>query len=67
MSIAHYSKSEMLPFIVPILSYYKTFPWAAVVGQKVLQELESIFDSRYFMVSSELNLLNTILLEDKED
>lgn len=56
-----------LGFIMPVLPYYKTFPWAAVVGQRVLQELESIFDSRYFMVSSELNLLNTILLEDKED
>jgi hypothetical protein len=50
--------------VIPVLAQYQSFPWAAVAGNKILQELESTFSDRYFMVSNELNLLNTILLED---
>lgn len=50
--------------VMPVLAQYQSFPWAAVVSRRLLQELESVFSDRYFMVSNELNLLNTILLED---
>jgi hypothetical protein len=53
--------------VMPVLPIYQDFPWAAVVGQRAISQLETIFDNRYFMVSSELNLLNTILLEDSDE
>jgi len=52
--------------VMPVISQYQSFPWAAVAGRRVYTQLETIFDDRYFMASSELNLLNTILLEDEE-
>lgn len=53
--------------VMPVLPRYQAFPWAAVVGQRAIHQLEPVFDNRYFMASSELNLLNTILLEDHDD
>jgi hypothetical protein len=53
--------------VMPVLPIYQEFPWAAVVGQRTISQLETVFDKRYFMASSELNLLNTILLEDSDE
>lgn len=50
--------------VMPVVAKYQDFPWAAVVGQRTMSHLDLIFDNRYFMASSELNLLNTLLLED---
>lgn len=52
--------------VMPVIAQYQAFPWAAVAGRRMTAQLETIFDDRYFMASSELNLLNTILLEDEE-
>lgn len=51
---------------MPVVSKYRAFPWAAAAGYQISAHLETIFDDRYFMASGELNLLNTILLEDEE-
>ncbi len=51
--------------VMPVVPKYQTFPWVAVAGQRVFNQLENTFSNRYFMASSELNLLNTILLEDE--
>ncbi|MDF5706138.1 MAG: helicase [Nostoc sp. S4] len=53
--------------IIPVLSHYRTFPWVAVAGRRIFTQLETVFSDRYFMASNELNLLNTILLEDEAD
>ncbi|MBE9078398.1 helicase [Romeria aff. gracilis LEGE 07310] len=50
--------------VMPVVARYEGFPWAAVAGQRAISQLATVFDNRYFMASSELNLLNTILLED---
>ncbi|MFO5494464.1 MAG: hypothetical protein ACLBM6_18435, partial [Cuspidothrix sp.] len=50
--------------VMPVIPKYEDIPWVAVAGRRVLNQLDIIFSDRYFMVSSELNLLNTILLED---
>ncbi|MGK7927063.1 MAG: hypothetical protein AB4290_17770 [Spirulina sp.] len=52
---------------LPAIPRYKRFPWAAVAGRPVLSQIDTVFDNRYFMISNELNLLNTILLEDVEE
>ena len=52
--------------VMPVVPIYQGFPWATVAGQRRISQLEMVFDNRYFMASSELNLLNTILLEDSE-
>jgi hypothetical protein len=51
--------------VMPVVAKYQDFPWAAVVGQQTMSQLDLIFDNRYFMASSELNLLNTLLLEEE--
>jgi hypothetical protein len=38
------------------------YPYAASVGVPDPAKLEQVFDDRYFMVSTELNLLNALLL-----
>ncbi|WP_263983697.1 hypothetical protein [Nostoc flagelliforme] len=38
-----------------------------MAGRRIFTQLETVFSDRYFMASSELNLLNTILLEDEAD
>lgn len=49
--------------VIPAIAKYETFPWAAVVGGRTLNQGDLLFDDRYFMASSELNLLNLLLLE----
>jgi hypothetical protein len=53
--------------VLPAIAKYKKFPWAAVFGKQITAQLEVVFDDRFFMASSELNLLNTILFEDVKD
>ena len=52
---------------MPAIPKFHTFPWAASVGAGNPLRLEVAFDDRYFMASSELNLLNTLLLADVAD
>ena len=52
--------------VMPVVPQYQAFPWAAVAGHRIFAQLETIFSDRYFMASNELNLLNTILLEDED-
>jgi hypothetical protein len=51
--------------VMPPIARYQSFPWAAAVGQANPLKFDQVFDDRYFMASSELNLLNTLLLNDK--
>ncbi|BAL23712.1 hypothetical protein [Azoarcus sp. KH32C] len=57
----HRSLSSTMAAIPPI-ARYQSFPWAASVGHANPIKLDQVFDDRYFMASSELNLLNTLLL-----
>ncbi|HCF28705.1 MAG TPA: helicase [Cyanobacteria bacterium UBA11049] len=52
--------------VMPVVAQYQAFPWAAVAGHRIFAQLETLFSDRYFMASNELNLLNTILLEDED-
>lgn len=49
---------------MPAIARYEGTPWAAGVGQVNPLRLDLVFDDRYFMASSELNLLNTLLLSE---
>jgi hypothetical protein len=53
--------------VLPAVAKYQSFPWASSVGGVDPLGLGQAFDDRYFMASSELNLLNTLLLEERED
>ncbi|HEY9690905.1 MAG TPA: helicase-related protein [Oculatellaceae cyanobacterium] len=53
--------------VMPVVPKYRAFPWVAVPGQQISANFKTIFDERYFMASGELNLLNTILLEDEPE
>jgi hypothetical protein len=50
--------------VMPPIPRYETFPWVASVGMTDPLKLTMVFDDRYFMASSELNLLNTLLLAE---
>jgi hypothetical protein len=45
----------------PVLPYYQAQPYVALVARGDPTGLERVFDDRYFMASTELNLLNTLL------
>lgn len=47
--------------ISPVLPYYKAHPYVALLARGDATGLERVFDDRYFMASTELNLLNTLL------
>lgn len=53
--------------VMPPIPRYAEFPWAASVGNANPLKLDTVFDDRYFMASSEMNLLNTLLLDDLQD
>jgi hypothetical protein len=53
--------------VLPPLPRYSSFPWAAGVGEVSPLKLDLVFDDRYFQASSELNLLNTMLLNSSKD
>src|SRR5207244_3356336 len=48
--------------IVPVIPRYEDYPYAASLGAPDPTRLHLVFDDRYFMASTELNLLNTLLL-----
>jgi hypothetical protein len=52
--------------VAPAIATYESFPWAASVGMTDPLGLQQMFDDRYFMASSELNLLNTLLLCERD-
>ena len=52
--------------VIPVIPHYKEFPWAACLGVSDPSRFRQVFDDRYFMASTELNLLNTILLAESE-
>ncbi len=45
----------------PVLPYFKAQPYVALLARGDPTGLERVFDDRYFMASTELNLLNTLL------
>lgn len=49
--------------VLPVIAQYQSYPWVAVAGRQPMSHLEQVFDNRYFLASSELNFLNTILFE----
>lgn len=51
---------------MPPIARYRSFPWCASVGSVEPLNLAQVFDDRYFMASNELNLLNTLLLSERE-
>ena len=51
--------------VVPPLPHYDSFPWVACVGDVNPLRLDIVFNDKYFMASSELNLLNTLLSIDE--
>ena len=51
--------------VMPAIPRYKNIPWVAGVGQVNPLRFDMVFDDRYFMVSNELNLLNTLLLSEE--
>lgn len=53
--------------VVPAIPKYEAFPWAASIGKTDPLGFDQVFDDRYFMASSELNLLNTLLLASGGD
>ncbi len=48
--------------IVPVLPRFEDYPFAASIGTPDPVRLYQVFDDRYFMASTELNLLNALLL-----
>ena len=52
--------------ILPVIPHYADFPYAVSVGTVDPVRLEQVFDDRYFMASTELNLLNTLLLAEED-
>jgi hypothetical protein len=51
---------------MPPIARYRSFPWCASVGAVEPLNLSQVFDDRYFMASNELNLLNTLLLSERD-
>jgi hypothetical protein len=50
--------------VMPVIPLYDGIPYAAVAGVQDPARFEQIFDDRYIAASNELNLLNSILLEE---
>ena len=50
--------------ISPVLPYYAAHPYIALIARGDPTGLARTFDDRYFMASTELNLLNTLLFVD---
>jgi hypothetical protein len=48
--------------VVPVLPHYEDYPFAVSIGTSDPMRLYQVFDDRYLMASTELNLLNTLLL-----
>ncbi|KJJ99147.1 hypothetical protein UB44_13430 [Burkholderiaceae bacterium 26] len=52
--------------VMPAIPRYEGMPWASGVGQANPLKFDIVFDDPYFMASNELNLLNTLLLCERE-
>ncbi len=52
--------------VLPVIPRYADIPYAAIVGEQDPARLDLVFDDRYVAASNELNLLNTILLAEKD-
>jgi hypothetical protein len=53
---------------MPQIPQYRVAPpWASAIGKTDPLGMDVVFDDRYFMASSELNLLNTLLLAEEEN
>ncbi|MBK1694812.1 hypothetical protein CKO09_08680 [Chromatium weissei] len=50
--------------VMPVIAHYAAIPYAAIAGIQDPARFEQIFDDRYIAASNELNLLNSILLEE---
>ncbi len=50
--------------VLPVIPRYADFPYVAIVGEQDPSRLNLVFDDRYLGASNELNLLNTILLNE---
>lgn len=50
--------------VMPVIPRYADIPYAAIAGAHDPARLDWVFDDRYFAASHELNLLNTLLLDD---
>ncbi len=53
--------------VMPPIAHYASFPWTAAVCPEDPLRLDLVFDDRYLLASSELNLLNTLLLNEHND
>jgi len=53
--------TAMSATVLPVLPYFKSHPFAVLIARDDVVGLARVFDDRYFMASTELNLLNTIL------
>ena len=51
--------------ISPVLPYYTAHPYIALIARGDPTGLARTFDDRYFMASTELNLLNTLLFVEE--
>ena len=47
--------------LLPVLPAFKSYPFAVLIARGDATGLARVFDDRYFMASTELNLLNTVL------
>jgi hypothetical protein len=52
---------------MPPIARYRSFPWCASVGAVTPLNFSLVFDDRYFMASNQLNLLNTLLLTERDN
>jgi hypothetical protein len=52
--------------VMPPIPRYDEFPWVAAVCQVNPLKFDVVFDDRYFMASTELNLLNALLLAEEQ-
>jgi hypothetical protein len=50
--------------VLPVIPRYAAFPYVAIIGEQDPSRLNLVFDDRYLGASNELNLLNTILLNE---
>jgi hypothetical protein len=51
---------------LPVLPYFKSYPFAVLVARGDATGLARVFDDRYFMASTELNLLNALLFVSEQ-
>jgi hypothetical protein len=50
----------------PVVTSHTSRPWAGAISMENPIDIDRVYDDRYFMASSELNLLNAMLLHSDE-